>query len=161
MVDTRKASRRPLHFDSLDAALREAESLADAERNGTLRSTGNWALGQAIGHLAFWANTPFDGYPEMRQPPWLLRAALKLFKKRFLQSGLPTGARIPGVPAGTFGVDPMPTDEAIAKLRAAFGRLDAKAPTVQNPIFGQMSHEDWKNLNLRHAELHMSFFHPS
>ena len=32
---------------------------------------------------------------------------------------------------------------------------------LYNPFLGELSHEDWIKLNLRHAELHFSFFHPA
>jgi hypothetical protein len=160
MIKTRSVKdRRPLRFEKLDEAVRDAEALAEAELAGTLRTTGNWTPGQAIGHLAFWANAPFDGYPEMRPMPWLMKKLTPLFKKRFLNKGLPAGARIPGVAVGTFGVDAMPTDDALARLRSAFARLASQVPTEPNPIFDHMTHEEWIKLNLRHAELHLSFFH--
>jgi Protein of unknown function (DUF1569) len=161
MIDTRKVTdRRQLRFASLEEAVRDAEALAEAERRGTLRSVGNWTLGQAIGHIAFWARAPLDGYPEMPQMPWLLRKLLPLFKNGFLNKRLPAGGRIPGVPAGTFGLDLLATDEALAQLRTAFERLARETPTVPNPMFGELTHEEWIKLNLRHAELHLTFFHP-
>jgi hypothetical protein len=162
MINTKHVKdRRKLRFESLDEAVREAAALAEADRRGQLRATGNWSLGQALGHLAFWANAPFDGYPDLRRPPWLLRLVLPLFKPRFLNKGLPAGVRIPGPPAGTFGTDEMSTEDGLAAMRAGFQRMARQAPTKENPVFGPMTHEDWRKLNLRHAELHLGFFHPS
>jgi hypothetical protein len=161
MIDTKRIKdRRSLRFESLDEVLRDAEMLAEAERRGTLRATGNWSLGQTLGHLAYWANAPFEGYPPMPRMPWLIRKLLPLFKNRFLNKGLPVGARIRGVPDGTFGLEPMDTDAALAMLRPAFDRIAREQPTAPNPIFDHMTHEEWIKLNLRHAELHLSFFHP-
>ena len=39
-------------------------------------------------------------------------------------------------------------------------RLDARPPDAPNPIFGRLTHDEWKAINLRHAELHMGFLHP-
>lgn len=161
MIDTRRVKdRRTLRFENFDQVIADAQSLAEAERGGTLRATGNWSLGQAIGHLAFWANAPFDGYPDMPKMPWLMRKLLPLFKNRFLNKGMPVGVRIRGVPAGTFGTEPMETDQALAALRSALGRMASQQPTALNPIFDHMTHDEWIKLNLRHAELHLSFFHP-
>ena len=161
MINTRKViGRRKLRFENFADALREAEALAAAEQSGTLRSLGNWTLGQAIGHIAFWADAPFDGYPDMPPLPWLLRVVVTLFKKPILNRGIPSGGKIPSVPGGTFGIDVLPTDEAIARLRRAFDRLAVKQPTQPNPVFGVMSHADWIKMNLRHAELHLGFFVP-
>jgi hypothetical protein len=161
MINTRRVTdRRQLRFATLDDAARDAEALAEAERRGTLRSVGNWTLGQANGHIAFWARAPLDGYPTMPQMPWLLRKLLPLFKNGFLNKRLPAGGRIPGVPEGTLGTEQLATDEALAQLRAAFDRLAREAPRVANPMFGELTHEEWIKLNLRHTELHLSFFHP-
>ena len=160
MIDTKRVSdRRALRFESLDAAVRDAELLAEAERNVKLRATGNWKLGQALGHLAFWARTPFDGYPEMPRAPWFVRLLVKPFKNHLLNKKLPAGGRIPNVPGGTHGIEPMPTDDAIDWLHAAFARLERESPQVPNIALGPLTHEDWIKLNLRHAELHLSFFH--
>jgi hypothetical protein len=66
---------------------------------------------------------------------------------------------LPGVPGGTFGIEMLGTDKGLGAMRAAFQRLAKQAPTRPNVIFGSMSHADWLKLNLRHAELHLSFFH--
>ncbi len=159
MIATRRVkSRRQLRFESFDEVIREAERLAEAEQAGKLRSLGNWKLGQAIGHLASWARYPLDGYPPMPKLPWLLRVITPLLRGRFLNKGLPAGARIPGVPEGTFATEPMETDQALVALRKALPRLQSQMPTVPNPILGPLTHEEWVILNLRHAELHLSFF---
>jgi hypothetical protein len=152
--------RRKLRFESLDDAVRDAAALVDAQRRGTLRATGNWALGQTLGHLAYWANAPFDGYPDLPRPPWFIRLLLPLMRNGFLNKRMPAGVVLRSVPGGTFGIDAMTPDEGLAKMRAAFARLANQVPTRENPIFVKMSHEDWIKLNLRHAELHLSFLHP-
>ena len=160
MINTKKVTdRRQLRFESLDDILRDAESLVAAERTGRLRATGNWTLGQALGHLAFWIDAPFDGYPEMKTPPWFMLKLIRLFKNGFLNNKLPAGVRLPNVEAGTFGVDELPADEGYAALQASLDRLRSQTPTTPNPVLGEMSREEWIKINLRHAELHLSFFH--
>jgi hypothetical protein len=162
MINTKKVSdRRKLRFESLDEAVRDAEALVVAERRGTLRGTGNWQLGQTLGHLAYWASCPFDGYPDLPRPPWFVRLLMPLMRKSFLNERMPTGVVLRGVPGGTFGIDAMSPEEGLAKMRAAFDRMAKVAPTRENPIFVNMTHEDWIKLNLRHAELHLSFLHPA
>jgi Protein of unknown function (DUF1569) len=160
-VNTRRVKdRRKLRFENADDVFRDAEALADAERRGALRATGNWSLGQAIGHVATWARFPLEGYPQMPQPPWFIRLMIPLFKGQFLNKGLPAGATLGNLPGGTLAIEPMETDRAISELREAFGRLEREAPAQPNPILGPLSHDGWMKLNLRHAELHYSFFHP-
>jgi hypothetical protein len=161
MINTRKVKdRRTVRFENFDEAIRDARALAAAERTGKLRATGNWTLGQSLGHVAFWVRAPLDGYPPTPRMPLPLRMLVPLMKNRFLNKGLPAGAKIPGVPGGTFGMEPMETDRGVAELQTAFDRLARTAPTEPNPMLGALSHEDWIKLNLRHAELHQSFFHP-
>jgi hypothetical protein len=162
MINTKHVrDRRKLRFENVEAAISDAIQLAASERSGGLRATGNWTLGQALGHVAFWASAPYDGYPDMRRPPWLMRLLMPLMKRHILNKGMPAGIRVPGTPTGTFGTDVMETDQGLVALQNSLTRLAAQAPADDNPVFGSMTHEDWLKLNLRHAELHLSFFHPS
>jgi hypothetical protein len=161
MINTKKVKdRRKLRFETFAEVVRDAEMLADAERNGTLRATGNWTLGQAIGHIATWARFPLDGYPLLPRPPFFVRMMIPFMASSFLSKGLPAGVHLPKVEGGTYGTEPLDADHAIRELRRALGRLGQQAPTIPNPILGELTHEEWIMLNLRHAELHLSFFHP-
>jgi Protein of unknown function (DUF1569) len=161
VINTKKVKdRRHLRFENFAAALQDADALADAEHRGALRATGNWTLGQSLGHLGFWARAPFDGYPPMPRPPFFLRLLAPLIKNRILNQGMVPGIRIGRVEGGTFGTEVVPTQRALDELRKAYDRLTARDPGVANPFFGSLSHENWIKLNLRHAELHQSFFHP-
>lgn len=160
MINTKKVKdRRKLRFEKLDEAIHDAEALVVAEQRGTLRATGNWTLGQTLGHLGYWASCPYDGYPDMPRPPWFVRALMPFMRNGFLNKGLPAGVYLGKVPGGTFGIEGMPTDEGLAKMRFAFERLANHPPTIPNLMFGDMPHKDWIKLNLRHAELHLSFWH--
>jgi Protein of unknown function (DUF1569) len=161
MINTKKVrDRRPLRFGTVDDVLRDAEMLAEAARRGTLRPTGNWSLGQALAHLATWVNMPFDGYPEMPSPKWWMRLLRPLIRKRLVNKGFPAGVWIAGVEGGTFGIEPCEVDEGLSRLQLAFGRLAAEVPMQTSPVFGPMTHDEWTKFHLRHAELHLSFFHP-
>ena len=149
--------RRKLRFETIDDALADAERLVAAERADRLARAGNWTLGQALGHLATWANFAFDGYPPEIRPPLPIRMMLRALRKKFLNTGMPAGVRIANAPEGTLGVEVLPTDEGLARYRAAVERLRRTPPTLENPAFGKLTHEEWIRLNLRHAELHLSF----
>jgi hypothetical protein len=152
-----KAGRRTLRFATIDDALAEAERLAAADREGRLDRAGNWPLGQTLGHLATWANFAFDGYPDAVRAPLPIRLMLRLMRRTILNKGMMAGVRVGNVPGGTVGLDPLSTDDGLTKYRTAMERLRATAPTITNPVFGKLSHEQWIMLNLRHAELHLSF----
>lgn len=159
-LDTKTAARRSLRFETVAEALADAEALMAAEAAGTLRATGNWTLGQALGHVAGWASFPYEGYPPEMKPPWVVRAAGRVFKGKLLRGPMPAGFSIPRVPGGTWATEVLATSEGFARLQRALERLEREPPTVPNPVFGALTHEQWKRLNLGHAELHQSFFHP-
>lgn len=152
--------RRLLRFDSIEQALAEVDRLIVAEREGRLDRAGNWTLGQTLGHLAVWMNFAFDGYPSSVYPPALLRVLVKLFKGRILSKGMLPGMKVGKVPGGTLGTEVLTTDEGVARLIASFERLRTTPPTLINPVFGPLTHEQWIQLNLRHAELHLGFLLP-
>ncbi|HYD01264.1 MAG TPA: DUF1569 domain-containing protein [Phycisphaerales bacterium] len=163
-VDTKQVrcgegGRRVLRFASIDDALRDAELIADADRKGTLKRCGNWTPGQALGHVAGWINFALDGYPPDLRPPWFVKVILRAMKGKYMR-GLPAGARIPGIEGGTKNIEVLSTDEGLSRLRTAWKRLASTAPTRPNPVFGPLSHDEWIAINLRHAELHQSFFTP-
>jgi hypothetical protein len=157
-----KRQRRTLRFDTVDDAIAEADRLVAADRDGRLTRTGTWELGQMLGHLATWAGFSFDGYPpEVGSPPAPVRWIGRLVKNRTLTKGMMAGMKIGRVPGGTVATDKMPPDEGLSRFRAAMERLRDNDPAKPNPVFGPLTHEQWIQLNLRHAELHMSFLHPS
>lgn len=151
------SSRRTLRFNSIDDALAEAERLVGAERDGQLVCAGHWTLGQALGHLATWANFAQDGYPPEVRAPLPARVILRLMRGRMLSKGMMSGVKIGKLPGGTLGVQPLNAEEGLRRFRAAMKRLRSTAPTIPNPVFGRLTHEQWIQLNLRHAELHLSF----
>ncbi len=158
MIDTGKVTeRRALAYSNSGQLLADVDGLLAAERAGTLRRSGNWSLGKALGHLAWWVDRPFEGYPAFMKPPWMIKVFLRLQKKKYMKR-LPAGAKIPNVKDGTWGVEELTTEEGMSRLRRAWQRLDAGPPGVENIVFGPLTHEEWKGLNLRHAELHLSFF---
>ena len=158
-IDTRQVKRRAVRYESLDEALADVNRLAALEREGKLLQLGNWPLGQAVGHLATWAEFAFTPCP-LPRPPWFIRMVLPLLKNRYLNTGLPAGVSMPGVEGGTIGMEPMPTSAAIERFQAAAERLKREPPTQPSPAFGILTHEEAIKINLRHAELHMSFFQP-
>jgi hypothetical protein len=149
--------RRELRFNCIDDAIADAERLAALEREGKLACCGKWTLGQTLGHLATWANFALDGYPPELHPPLPVRLIARLMRNRVLNKGMMPGMRIGRVVGGTVGLDVLPTEEGLQRFRTAFRRLQQTAPTIANPAFGDLTHDQWIALNLRHAELHLSF----
>jgi hypothetical protein len=158
-VDTGRAKgRRSLRFESIDQVLAEVDRLVQADRAGRLRRLGNWTLGQTLGHLATWAEYAYTGAP--LKPPFFIRWILRLRKQKFIWGPMRAGVWIPRVAGGTLGTDPVPLEEGLGRLRRVLGRLQSEAPTAPHLIFGQLTHEESIAINLRHAELHLSFLVP-
>lgn len=149
--------RRAVHLPDLNAMRAELDRIEAAGQAGQLSTAGNWTAGQILGHLAAWIHYGWEGYP-VKPPPWLVRVILRWQLKKMLAKGMPSGVRIPGVQGGTTGIEPVPFDEGMAEMRRGIERLKGSdPPTHHSPAFGAMSDEDRVLLNLRHAELHLSF----
>jgi hypothetical protein len=155
-VDTAHvAQRKVLHFKSLDEVQAEVDRLAAADRDGRLRMLGNWTFGQNLGHLASWVNYSFDGVP--MKVPFIVRLIMRPMKKIALYKAMRAGSKIPRVPGGTLGKDVFSSEEGVTRITAAFKRLKAGPPAIPHLLFGPLTHDEWINQHLRHAELHLSF----
>jgi len=157
-INTKKAPRRDLRFQSIDEAIAEIDRIVAAETSGALRATGNWTAGQVFNHLATWLNFGWDGFPSSVNPPWFVRAVLRLMRRRYIHKPTGAGVRIPGLPGGTLGIEPVTTQEGARRLKAALIRLRNGEPARHHsPAFGPMTEEDRVQFQLRHCELHMGF----
>ena len=156
-VNTKTAAgRRELHFDSYEAMLADAQSLA----NGEVQMVGNWSLGQIFKHLSVAYNGSIDGLEF--SVPWFVKIMARLFmKKKFLYGKLPSGFQIPKEHQGKFVADDSTsTEEGLAALQAAVQRLQTEDHRVTHPVLGKLTNEEWDNFHLRHAEMHLSFAVP-
>lgn len=156
-IETAKvAERRKLRFNSLDEAIAEADRLVAAQRQGRLAQLGNWTLGQALNHIAGWAEFSYTQCP--LKTPFIIRLILWLRKRSFLYGPMPAGVIIPGVANGTLVTEPAALEEGLSRFKAAFQRLKTEPPTHPSPALGQLTHDEAIAINLRHAELHLGFF---
>ncbi|MEQ8787485.1 MAG: DUF1569 domain-containing protein [Pirellulaceae bacterium] len=151
-VNTAKAHRRELHFQSLDEVVAEAERLVGSDQVVT---SGNWTLGQILYHLAQAIHMSIDGadFPTA----WYVRLFGKLLKKRILR-GMPAGFKLPKRAQQQLqGKPDTDAQEALESLRKAVGRMHDDPHRAPHPVFGAMTIDQWNQLHLRHAELHLSF----
>ncbi len=155
-VDTKTVpGRRELTFASLDEVVADAETLVASSNTKML---GNWPLSQLLTHLATAIKGSIDGYSA--KAPWLIRLVGPLMKRRFLRHKMSPGFKLPKeVEVGFFPAAASP-QKALEELRAVVGRTQNERMTARHPILGKMTHEDWTQLHLRHAELHLSFAVP-
>ena len=148
--------RRQLHFTSL------AEVVADAEKlvaSPTTRALGNWPVVQLLTHLAMAMNRSIDGISF--QAPWYLRLFGRLVKRRLFQRGLTPGFKLPKDMEAVAYPMAVSLPEALDMLRRAVDRMRHEKATAAHPVFGRLTHEEWTQFHLRHAELHLSFAVPS
>jgi hypothetical protein len=158
MLDTTKVqNRRTLRFNSLDEMLADARALAAAPN---LKQLGNWTLGQALNHMASWIDYPYLGYPPDLVIPEEMKANARAIKHKLMHEPFNPGERIPGPAAGTFATEVVPTDIALARLESAVAHLRSGDPPIPDPAFGKLTAHEWTLMNLRHADLHLSFFVP-
>ncbi|HIE95975.1 MAG TPA: DUF1569 domain-containing protein [Planctomycetes bacterium] len=153
MINTKKVTgRREIRYESIDDYVADAERLAGPN----VHTLGNWSPGQIHEHLATTMNSSIDGFSSMLPAPvrWLLTL---LMKRKFLTKGLPAGFKAPSnfVPAATS------VEDGLAAMRAAVARQKEESSRAQHPGFGRLTHDEWNDFHLRHAELHMSFLDDS
>lgn len=162
-VDTASTKdRRAIRFNTIDDLLQDLNVIEDAHNAQTLRVSGNWSPGEMFTHIAAFINYPYDGYPaEIAEPPFLITVIFRFMKQRFLQKPMRPGIRIPGTRKGTVGAREVSFDEGFTELLESIARLVDSPPPLSSPIFGYLTHEEWKLAHLRHAELHLSFLHPT
>jgi len=148
--------RRKLTFNSLDDIVADAEKLAASPETKVL---GNWPLSQLFTHLAGVTNDSIDGISA--RAPWYFRLIGPLVKGRVLRKGMSAGFQLPKeMESAMFPPAGSPRD-AFEKLRMAIARTKKERMTARHPFFGKMTHEEWTQLHMRHAELHLSFALPA
>jgi hypothetical protein len=156
-VDTRKVSgRRKLHFETIEEIQQDVDRLVAGE----VKHLGNWSLAQVLSHLAFTMNSSIDG--TTFTPAFWLRFFGPLMKKRYLTKPMPAGFKLPENIGYAFLPEAGITqDGALVKFRHALKRLQHETHRARHPVFGDMTLDEWNQLHMRHAELHLSFIVPA
>jgi hypothetical protein len=149
-IDT--APRRQVRYNSFDEVLEDAERAV----HGKAETTGNWSLGQILEHLAIANDKSIDGFGF--QAPFPVRMIAGTFlKRRFLEKGLKPGFQLPKRGVEVLVPDEIDAGSALDHLRRSVQRLKSESKRSPHPFFGRMALDESNCLNLRHAELHMSF----
>jgi len=155
-IDTRKVKdRRQVAYASLQEVLADAERLSQ----GNVKALGNWSPGQVFLHLASTFDSSIDGFDV--RAPWYLRTMARLMKKRILAGAMPPGYQLPPEAARTLVPGPTSTEQGLAAMRAAIARQERESNRAKNPVFGELTRDEWNQLHLKHSALHMSFLVPS
>jgi hypothetical protein len=155
-VETKRVSgRRELHFHSLDEVVADAERLVASP---TTKMLGNRSLGELLGHLATAINGSIDGVSI--KVPLILRLIAPLLKGWLIKRPMAAGFELPAEAEAKFYPPVSSAHEGLQKLQTAVGRLRTEKMAAKNPVLGKLTPEQWTQLHLRHAELHLSFAVP-
>lgn len=157
-VNTKKAERRKLRFESLDDIRAELDRLEVAHAGAGLRHTGNYSPGQNFNHLAKWVEV-YETREFGPRPPWFVRVIGKMMKGKIVRDGFGPGLSGPGNKAQP---EPDTTfEDGIARYRSKLDVLETLNLEHENPMFGPCTHDQAMQVQLRHAELHLGFLHPN
>jgi hypothetical protein len=151
-MSTATVARRRVRYESFD------ELLADAQRavHGKAETTGKWSLGRILEHLAIGNEKSIDGFGFLAPLPIRMFAGTFL-KKRLLTRGLKPGFRLPKRAEQILVPEEIDPSAALDHLRRSVERLQTETKRSPHPFLGRMKVDESNRMNLRHAELHMSF----
>jgi hypothetical protein len=155
-INTAKVTgRRELHFNKLADIQADAENLA----SHPCKQLGNWTLGFTLYHLAGGMKLAVDG--AKFKVPLYIRVFALLIKKRVLNQPMKPGFQLPKNAAEELIPKRLvSTEEGLNELCETIRRMGSEPQRHPSPIFGPMTHQEWDQLQCRHAELHLSFFVP-
>jgi len=152
-------TRRAPSFDTLDAAVRDAEHLLAAGYD----RAGTWDLAQCLDHLAAWLTYPVSGFPTAPLPIRLMLAVVRRTLGRgmltkYLRDGMPAGKPTMPQSVSPPGGDPA---AALERFKAAVGRFEAHGGDyLPSPLFGPLTRDEALRVQLAHAAHHLSFLVP-
>lgn len=152
-------ARRALSFDTLAAAVRDAEHLLAVGYD----RAGKWDLAQCLDHLAAWLTYPVDGFPRV---PLLLRPAFAVVRatmgrrmlNTYLRDGMPAGK--PTMPQSVTPPGDSPA-AALERFKGAAERFRAHGGDyLPSPLFGPLTRDEALKVQLAHCAHHLSFLVP-
>lgn len=147
--------RRTVRYSTLSDITDDAEQLLSNHH-----TVGNWTFGQICQHLARTMHCSFDGFGF--KAPWFARWFIAPFvKNSLLIKPLRPGFKLPERGKAILPDENVSNETGLQQLKAAIERFSHETPTAPHPFLGQMASEEIVQLQLRHAEMHMSFIVPN
>jgi hypothetical protein len=148
--------RRSIAFSTLEEVRADIEELA----GGSYVTVGKWSFAQILEHLASSLNASIDGFPF--KASWFVRwFVAPMIKNSIMTQPMKPGFALPKKFSSYLPSEECTVEESLPKVLAAINRFEDELPLADHPLFGKMASEEWMNLHIRHAELHMSFVVPT
>ena len=155
MSEKSSGTRRSVRYSTLSDIVQDAEQLLSSHH-----TVGNWTFGQICQHLAKTMNCSFDGFGFTA--PWFARWVIAPFiKNSVLIKPMRPGFKLPERGSALLPDESVASDVGLQQLKSAVERFSHEAPTAPHPFLGQMASEEVVQLQLRHAELHLSSIVPN
>jgi len=151
-----QTQRRSIEFATLDEVRADIEALAA----GSSVTVGKWSFAQILDHLASALNASIDGFP-FKASFFVRWFVGPMVKNSILTKEMKPGFNLPKKFSSYLPSEECTMDDALPKVLAAIKRFETETPLADHPFFGKMASEEWMNLHVRHAELHMSFVVPT
>ncbi len=149
--------RRVLEFADFGEVLSDVENLY---ANG-YEQRGQWDLAQVCDHLAMWVMFSMEGFPRAGLPMrWLLWSIRIFTGRRELRRVLESGTMTPGGPTFRSTVFPAQRDpaEALKRLKRTVTKFESFSGSHHSsPVYGPLTHEQWRRLHLIHCAHHLGF----
>jgi hypothetical protein len=153
--------RRRLNFQTLDDAVQDARVLLQ----GGYDQAGQWNLAQVLGHCQDWLRFPLDGYPRpffpIRLLLWLAKITVGtgMRKKILLERSFKAGTAT--LPETVKQPNQIEDAQALEQLERTVERFKRhRGPLHPSPLFGKMTYEEHRELQVIHLQHHLSFLVP-
>lgn len=151
-----KPERRNISFQSLEAAIADAEQLA----GGEVRTTGKHSFGQILEHLAR-THDMSCGKVAGPKPPWYMRLMMPLVRGMIVKGPVKPGFKLPADAEAFFWPEEeVDVQTALQHLKESVSNYQATGPLAVHPVFGKLSADKVDRLNCNHCAMHLSFVHP-
>jgi hypothetical protein len=160
-VDTRFVKgRRAVSLETIDELEAEVDRIMAAATEGKLKTLGNWSAGQILWHIGRLIEFSIDGFPfcYRRGLQWLTPILRWISWRCLISLAFRPGFRNPSEAAALEPDPAIALDAAAGYLRQQIGRIrSGERMTKMCSLDGAYSHEQWIYIQLRHAELHLSY----
>lgn len=152
--------RRDLTFNSLDEIFADVKALP-AEG---LTASGNWTPAENVEHVGKVIGFATHGFPDVKPPKmmkFIFTTLMKIAGGKLLKMKIKPGVKLSAGMDALLPEKGVSWDVAVRRMEKNIADAKEHKMTHPSPIAGHLGHEKWTLLHCRHAELHLSFIHPS